>query len=71
MHFPEFLTVGITDGFINAFTGGCAFKGTVRGGGAVLATDIELTQVRYVDIGGWPEIHQDMAGSVSVNPLQD
>lgn len=50
---------------------GCAYSGTVRGEGDVLATEIALSEVRHVEIGGRAVIHQDLAGPASVNPLRD
>lgn len=52
---------------------GCAFKSTVRGEGAVLATDIELTKVRSVDIGGRADVtlHQSERNELIVHAQQN
>lgn len=52
---------------------GCAYSGTVRGEGEVLATSIELADVRHVDIGGRADVtlHQSDRNELVIHAQQN
>ncbi len=52
---------------------GCAYSGTVRGEGDVLATEIALSEVRHVEIGGRADVtlHQSRRNELVVHAQQN